>query len=1160
MNQKNKIMSKGRQLFLTLLIPVLVKTQVNYVSNNIFQTDYFIENRGQFNYQQIGKHKILYSTEMPYGNVFFHKNGFSIHQKKVKPRKIHEQPEYNFAMAEQMEKTIQLEWIGANQNCELIQEQKSNHYFSFGPEEFKSYGYKKLTYRNIYPNIDIVYTIEDNIRFHYSILLHKGAKVSDLKMKYHNVDVSLLEGETGLELQKTVFPVYEFGLKCNKLIQEKHFLPCVYTLSETEIGFIVQGVDVVNEELEIDPWVAGTTTLTGDGNGNQRGYDVDYDSDGNLFVYGGGVNLYNSSAPTKIAKYSTKGQLLWTFNCIMSLFSWNTGSYKGISNFIVDKNTNKIYTGEAFNSSGTKTIRLKNDGVYDNFISNVVPGFLECWEFQFNCNNGDIIVMGGSTSSYLTMGTVDKTNGNTNTSCVTTYTTFQQDVVGSAIDNKGELYVLLSSYAGSRTATPEVHNKIFKCNSTLNGNVWSRWSGYDDFKEADNKLDSGSNISNGFNCLSANASYLFYYDGIHLKAFNLLTGDTAGYPILIASHISKVQGGIESDDCNNVYIGGNNGNVLVYNFDGTNFNYTRQIYFNGFNGRPVHDLKASKKSNRLYISGHGFAAETSFSSCDSSIVAATVVSDCISKAIVSISNTISGSVFDFIWRKKSTQEIVRSKLNTSQLSDTFTGTQGEEYQVSIVRISVCLPASVTENITFKPYPTVHFDTVVKCQGQTYSLGKSVYNTAGTYKDTIVENGCLKIVQTTLSFLTASLDTIKRSLCYGDTIYIRGKAVSQSGIYYDSLINRFGCDSVLMFDIKVLAATPSTTSLYDTICLGESRVFNNQTLTSSGTYVAKYTNVLGCDSTVTFYLTVITPVIISRNISICSGDTFKIDTFKFTKTGKYNISYKSGKNCDSTIEVNLIVNPSYFFSSKASTCLGKSVTFFGQNYSISGLYYKTFQTSNGCDSIYEMDLHIYRIIGAENYEFCQGDSLKILNRYVKTSGDYYDTFKLPSGCDSFHLTKVKVNSWPVTQIDTIICVDDSFEYKNKVYRLPTIISDTIFSNYKTTCHTLKFIYLDFKNCDTLNECNRILIPTGFSPNNDGVNDKLSLIVKSDKINIVDFILFNRWGELIYNYFDDKEGWKGYYKGDEAPVGVYNYKLKYKCKDQLYNKSGNVTLIR
>ena len=99
-------MSMGKLLFSISLLPFLAVAQVNYVSNNIFQTDYFIENRGQFDYQQEGKRKIFYSTEMPFGNVFFHKNGFSIKQKKAKPKRIHEQPEYNFALAELMEITI----------------------------------------------------------------------------------------------------------------------------------------------------------------------------------------------------------------------------------------------------------------------------------------------------------------------------------------------------------------------------------------------------------------------------------------------------------------------------------------------------------------------------------------------------------------------------------------------------------------------------------------------------------------------------------------------------------------------------------------------------------------------------------------------------------------------------------------------------------------------------------------------------------------------------------------------------------------------------------------------------------------------------------------------------------------------------------------------
>ena len=95
---------------------------------------------------------------------------------------------------------------------------------------------------------------------------------------------------------------------------------------------------------------------------------------------------------------------------------------------------------------------------------------------------------------------------------------------------------------------------------------------------------------------------------------------------------------------------------------------------------------------------------------------------------------------------------------------------------------------------------------------------------------------------------------------------------------------------------------------------------------------------------------------------------------------------------------------------------------------------------------------------------------------------------------------------------------------------------------------------------MTECNRVLLPTGFTPNNDGINDKLSLIVKSDKIKVTDFILYNRWGQTVYNYSEDKNGWNGIYKGEEAPAGVYSFKLKYLCKGQIVEKAGSVTLLR
>lgn len=1145
-------MFKGKLLITLLLLPYLALAQVNYVSNNIFQTDYFIENRGQFDYQQEGKRKIFYSTEMPFGNVFFHKNGFSIKQKKAKPKRIHEQPEYDFAMAELMEKTIHLEWLGTNPNCELIQEQKSKHYFSFGPEEFKSYGYKKLTYKNIYPNIDIVYTIEDNSRFHYSILLHKGAKVSDLKMKYHNVDVSLLKGETSLELQKTVFPVYEFGLKCNMLNQAKDLLTCIYALTENGISFKIEGVNVVNEEMEIDPWVASLTTLTGDAKANQKGYDVDNDYKDNLFVYGGGFSSRYSTLRNKLAKYNSYGNLLWTFNCTLPSLNWFSSDVF-ISNFTTDKLTGKVYVGEGYNSTyGTRIIRLDSNGIYDSYISTGNKDHEECWDLQLRCQTGDIVILGGSTSANISLSIANKQSGAISSYNLTGISTRQQDIACSAYDTKGQLYIIFAS-----VQSPIVDNRIYKLNSSLSGYQWASYTGYKTLIELDNKLDTNTEISNGYNCLSANSKFLFYYDGKNLKAFNQTNGTSAGNPLLLVSQLAKKQGGIESDDCNNVYVGGNNGNILIYNFDGVNFNFIKQIVFQGQNAKPIYDLKKSKKSNKIFVSGQSFVAETYLLDCDTNDLITNIYSNCIDSAFAELSNPLIGTTYDFIWYDTSSKTVIRSKLNSNDLKDTLVLANVKTYKLVINRNSVCLPSSFSKYVSFKHFV---YDTVNLCSDDSFKLGQKTFFVSGIYLDTVLENGCLKITQFNVYFHPITIDTIVKNLCMGDTVVINAKKIDKKGIYKDTFTNRYGCDSIVIFKVKNSLNELSPTNTYDTICFGTNKVFNDLTLTTSGIFLDTVFSSLGCDSFLKLNLKVRDIQKTELNRSICHGQSVQIGNKIFNSTGTYVEKLKDIKNCDSIVTLNLKVNPNFLIVENGATCKGVPYRFFNQNLSSSGVFYQNYNTIQGCDSIYELRLKVGEITGMSQLEFCKGDSAKLINRYVKTTGDYYDTFKLPSGCDSFHLTRVNVIPWGVEQLDTVLCYEDSFKYKSQVYTKPTIIRDTIFSNYKTTCHKYKFIYLDFKNCDTMNECNRILLPTGFTPNNDGINDKLSLIVKSDKIKVTDFILYNRWGQMVYNYFDDKNGWDGIYKGEEAPAGVYSYKLKYLCKGQIYEKAGSVTLLR
>ncbi len=88
---------------------------------------------------------------------------------------------------------------------------------------------------------------------------------------------------------------------------------------------------------------------------------------------------------------------------------------------------------------------------------------------------------------------------------------------------------------------------------------------------------------------------------------------------------------------------------------------------------------------------------------------------------------------------------------------------------------------------------------------------------------------------------------------------------------------------------------------------------------------------------------------------------------------------------------------------------------------------------------------------------------------------------------------------------------------------------------------------------------IYIPNAFTPNLDSKND--ILYVRGNTIRELDFKVYDRWGEKVFESNDPKKGWDGYYKGKLANPAVYVYYVEAVCFDnQKFFKKGNITLIR
>ena len=88
---------------------------------------------------------------------------------------------------------------------------------------------------------------------------------------------------------------------------------------------------------------------------------------------------------------------------------------------------------------------------------------------------------------------------------------------------------------------------------------------------------------------------------------------------------------------------------------------------------------------------------------------------------------------------------------------------------------------------------------------------------------------------------------------------------------------------------------------------------------------------------------------------------------------------------------------------------------------------------------------------------------------------------------------------------------------------------------------------------------VFLPTGFTPNKDSKNETLYL--RGDNIEKMSLRIYDRWGQLIFESFNQKKGWDGTFKGIELEPGVFAYTLWVECIGGAeYTKNGNITLIK
>jgi gliding motility-associated-like protein len=100
-----------------------------------------------------------------------------------------------------------------------------------------------------------------------------------------------------------------------------------------------------------------------------------------------------------------------------------------------------------------------------------------------------------------------------------------------------------------------------------------------------------------------------------------------------------------------------------------------------------------------------------------------------------------------------------------------------------------------------------------------------------------------------------------------------------------------------------------------------------------------------------------------------------------------------------------------------------------------------------------------------------------------------------------------------------------------------------------------IFIKVNDCDPM-----ITLPNAFSPNNDGTNDvfKAGAIRNITSLNV---LIFNRWGENIFQSNNLNFAWDGQLKNQKCPEGVYFWVIQYvDINGNPHDLNGTVTLFR
>ena len=168
------------------------------------------------------------------------------------------------------------------------------------------------------------------------------------------------------------------------------------------------------------------------------------------------------------------------------------------------------------------------------------------------------------------------------------------------------------------------------------------------------------------------------------------------------------------------------------------------------------------------------------------------------------------------------------------------------------------------------YPTYDetYDVTIYSD-QTFLWNCDTYTQAGTYTHTyMTRRGCDSTVTINLTVLPQkTYGEVLGDICTGE-LFPFGDHYYPAGTYTETLVNHLGGDSIVT--ITVTEHPTFEASFYDTICSGDSLLWDGIYYKEAGSFTRHYQTIYGCDSAVTLNLALRPVYSIPESMTIASG--------------------------------------------------------------------------------------------------------------------------------------------------------------------------------------------------------------------------------------------------------------------------------------------------